>query len=239
MAPFLFVETASRQWSFSFDGIEGPGGLSGPITAQDYGQEEDPGVFLVDRIDVVMKSCNVKSLKGIAIGNGPGSFAGIRMGFSLASAFSLVFGCPVYGADHFCIVYEGLSLSLQTQGCYIVADTRGQRLAVQLMQRAKNTPSQHSPIFWGTPQEIACFVANTPHLVTGDGLERLTNLLPQEKFYFLPPTNRSILLGRFVLNNLTSSCLSFNPLYGENTFVPQVFQSGKGPSCNTPQREEK
>ncbi len=48
-------------------------------------------------LPLIIKLCDLKTLKGIEVATGPGSFTGIRVGVSVANALGFSLGIPVNG----------------------------------------------------------------------------------------------------------------------------------------------
>lgn len=89
---------------FRRDGIRSEANLTGPF------QHSENLLSLIDHCLQCLK-IDLREIDAFGIGMGPGSFTGLRIGFSCLKGFSLACGKPLYGISSLDLIAEGVSLS--------------------------------------------------------------------------------------------------------------------------------
>ena len=125
---------------------------------------------LTVEIDAMLKTAGVDYavLQYLAVGCGPGSFTGIRVGLAAAVGYGLALGVPVYGVSSLeamagCVA--GLSLSLM--------DTRRGGVFAQMFEDGKAV----SRVFDAPLAELATELPTKPARIRGAGARELGALL--------------------------------------------------------------
>ena len=126
---------------------------------------------LTEKIDAMLKTAGVDyaALQYLAVGCGPGSFTGIRVGLAAAVGYGLALGVPVYGVsslESMAGAEAGLSLSLM--------DTRRRGYFAQMFEDGKAV----SRVFDAPLAELAVeFSGQKPVRICGAGARELGALL--------------------------------------------------------------
>ncbi|MBC7339067.1 MAG: tRNA (adenosine(37)-N6)-threonylcarbamoyltransferase complex dimerization subunit type 1 TsaB [Firmicutes bacterium] len=115
----LGVETATRYTSVALvngDHVLAEHTYSGPLR---------PSQVLMAMVDRVLRDAGVgrSDLQGVAVGCGPGSFTGLRLGLATAQALAYALGIPVVGVS----TLETMSFPWLRTGCLVVPVLDAQR----------------------------------------------------------------------------------------------------------------
>ncbi len=104
MLPILAIETSGEMCSAAvlLDGNS--------FVEMNFLQKHIHSKKIIDIIDSVIKNCNleINNIKAIAISGGPGSFTGLRIGFSIAKGLALGAGIPIIPVP----TYDALALQI-------------------------------------------------------------------------------------------------------------------------------
>jgi len=102
----LGIETSTQRASLAV--VEG----DAVIAEANLPDGERPSASLLLTLDTLLKArgMGIKGIRGIAVGTGPGSFTGIRLGLATARGLSLSLNIPIRGVcgfDNLLSTYEG------------------------------------------------------------------------------------------------------------------------------------
>ncbi len=129
----LGIETSTQRATIAV--VEG----DAVIAEADLSGGERPSSLLLPTLDTLLRAHGVglPELRGIAVGVGPGSFTGIRMGLATARGLSIALNIPIRGIccfDNLLATYEGTAsrvcpiVNAHSYGFYAAVYTREGRL---------------------------------------------------------------------------------------------------------------
>lgn len=130
--------------------------------------ERGQAELLITRIDEMLAGSgkDIGDVEAVAVGVGPGSFTGVRVGLATARAFGLALNIPVWGVTSF----EASALGIE-ETCLSVLDTKREDFYVAFMD--KDGCIQGKPKVM-TAEELKSFM---PFKAVGDGAERLSEVI--------------------------------------------------------------
>ncbi|MBO5137200.1 MAG: tRNA (adenosine(37)-N6)-threonylcarbamoyltransferase complex dimerization subunit type 1 TsaB [Spirochaetaceae bacterium] len=139
---------------------------------------------LLPAITLVLKECNLeaKDLDFVAISKGPGSFTGLRLGFSAAKALNLATNCPIYAISSLEIYAKPYD---SWNGCVISAiDAKKDRFFAAMYKNGQEIIAATD----ATPEQIGTWLPDQESvlLVGPDGLklkEKIEKLAFKTKVY--------------------------------------------------------
>jgi tRNA threonylcarbamoyladenosine biosynthesis protein TsaB len=166
--PVLGLETGGPQASLAISS-------HGAIVAVDTPERRAHGESVVGAIDRLLRQCGlaVGDLAAIAVGIGPGSFTGLRIGLSYAKGVVLATGCAVVGVPSLdalaLCALELPDLPPQANICPVL-DARKGELYAALYRRVGNGLDKAGGEFLARPQDLAGQLAGGQAIVFfGDG----------------------------------------------------------------------
>ncbi len=133
-------------------------------------------VRLIPAVEAVLKGLDwrVEDLDGVAVGVGPGSFTGLRIGLATAKGFALALGKPIVGIPSLDAMVYGLPSSRPL--CAITDAKRGELFVAFYHDGNRVRPYQVL-----TPERVAERLLQAPYLIVGEGA-----LLYREVFEGIP-----------------------------------------------------
>lgn len=174
MACILHLETATHLCSvaLSRDGVVL---ATRDHTSTGFSHAEKLNVF----IDEVLKEAAVamKDLSAVAVGIGPGSYTGLRIGLSAAKGLCYALDIPIIGIGTLdtmvANVLSAHSVSLATSCLWPMIDARRMEVFTQCVTEGE-TP-EPMPLLL-SPEWVAGLDKSKPHIVFGDGAGKAADL---------------------------------------------------------------
>jgi tRNA threonylcarbamoyladenosine biosynthesis protein TsaB len=116
------------------------------------------------------------SVERIAVGTGPGSFTGLRVGIATARALAQATNTPVVGVNTLAALAAGMSAAAGSRSCLAVQDARRGELFASLQDPAGD---EEWPPFVARPEELAERLKSRASgtLAAGDGSVRFRAIL--------------------------------------------------------------
>ena len=124
---------------------------------------------LLTRADVA-----IGHLEGVAVGSGPGSFTGLRVGAALAKGLCFARGLPLYAYSSLSAVVAGVSV--EGSACAMF-DARGGRVFAATYQSTIPLVDLAAPQVWTVPELIAELQPLDAWTFGGDGATRHEDLI--------------------------------------------------------------
>ena len=162
--PLLSIDTSTSSASVCMVGWPG----LDPVSHIEFEQGSVPSQALADGIYQAMTQSGVSAtqIKGIAVGLGPGSFTGLRVGLATAKGLSLGAGMPLYG-------FSSLALWAASTGkaqAAVVLDARQNEVYCALYSCAKDATCD-ALIQDGTrtPEDFKEQLSGRDTVLVGDG----------------------------------------------------------------------
>lgn len=123
MAYILNLETSSTNCSVALS-FKGEVIYSKEHNSAGYSHAEKLHIF----IDEVLQSANIamNDLKAIAVGKGPGSYTGLRIGVATAKGLCYALSIPLIAVN----TLESLALQVNDDDCYVIAMLDARRMEV-------------------------------------------------------------------------------------------------------------
>ena len=139
---------------------------------------------LLPAIETVLKEAELKpeDLDFVALSSGPGSFTGLRLGFSALKAFQLTTSCPLYGVPTLQAYFYPFK---DFSGTIVpVIDAKKERFYVSIYRNGKQS-LEDSDL---SPEELLHYLDREEDiLVTGADaafcMEKILELRPDQKFH--------------------------------------------------------
>jgi len=138
---------------------------------------DDPARFLVSKLANALISVELgfRDLHGVCATSGPGSFTGIRLGFSMAQGFCQALTKPLATFSVFEVAYGHVPAQDQRQEVWVVVNTYGSFWAIQIYD-SHGVPSRDG--FVMTPDDLHNTLAEStactntlPGLLVGVGVD--------------------------------------------------------------------
>ncbi|MBL8716854.1 MAG: tRNA (adenosine(37)-N6)-threonylcarbamoyltransferase complex dimerization subunit type 1 TsaB [Myxococcales bacterium] len=167
------------------------------------------GESLLPWIDDVLRAagCTLKDIDRLAVGIGPGSFTGTRIGVATAKGLALGAGMPLVGIDAF----RALAAEAPAAGPVVVAiDARKGEVYVALVDGAEVGPPAHlSPL--QTFAHVAPALAGRSFVAVGDGVGLVAELAGLPQPFVESP--RAVTVARLALEVSGDQLVDLEPLY--------------------------
>lgn len=178
MAVILNIETATRNCSVAL-ARDGQTLASRDYAGEGYSHAEKLHVF----IDEVLREASVSSsdLDALAVGRGPGSYTGLRIGVSSVKGFCYALGIPLIAVDSLQI----LARQIEIESGLIIPMIDARRMEVYSAVYDKNYNEER-----GTEAEILTAESYADYkedlFFIGDCQEKVRSVLTADNFHFVP-----------------------------------------------------
>ncbi|MGB0175684.1 MAG: tRNA (adenosine(37)-N6)-threonylcarbamoyltransferase complex dimerization subunit type 1 TsaB, partial [Owenweeksia sp.] len=180
MALILALETSTKNCSVAL--AEGDKILaSREESSNQYIHSEKLHLFIQETLSSA--GCSAKKLEAVAVGKGPGSYTGLRIGVSAAKGLCYALHIPLIAMDGLNILAQGFAEQNhpgETELILPMLDARRMEVYTAVFD---HKAQRQSPIEAKVLEE-GCFadlVSETIHLI-GDGAEKAKSVLPEERF---------------------------------------------------------
>lgn len=140
----LSFECSSNRGSLSLTSLAGV-----PAVHRDFATDRRSNTSLILQTQAAMDEFAPKSVAGILVGLGPGSYSGIRVSIALAQSLALTWSVPVFGMSSFQACEP-----LQQPTLAIGDARRGEYFAVKLSPHSPPPPPEILP--WNALQSLIC-----------------------------------------------------------------------------------
>ena len=128
------------------------------------------------------RGLSAAQLRGVAFGQGPGAFTGLRTAVSVAQGLALGIGCPVWPIDSLMIVAEDARRQAQAEdgfALWVAMDARMDEVYAAAYRRdAGRWVVVHAPALYDLPSLAARWAFEPPAAVAGSALEAFGDRLP-------------------------------------------------------------
>jgi tRNA threonylcarbamoyladenosine biosynthesis protein TsaB len=156
------------------------------LAEDDSPAEQKHAETLLPRVQAVLKGggCSLQQLDLIAVGVGPGSFTGLRVGLATAKGLALSLGTPIRGVSSLSVLARGLSQApgAAARPLLTVLDAhKGEVFVAGFELAADGALRQTLEAFHATPEQASERLRNAiaAPVVCGDGARRYAEqLLP-------------------------------------------------------------
>jgi tRNA threonylcarbamoyladenosine biosynthesis protein TsaB len=178
MTYILNIETSTKNCSVTL-ALNGEVVVSREIAEQGYSHAEKLHVFIQEVI--AEANITLQDLSAIAVGKGPGSYTGLRIGVSAAKGLCFALGIPLIALDTLLVLAKQISVD---NGLIIpMLDARRMEVynAVYTPQFELLRPVQAEVITETSFQEF-----NQEIYLVGDGALKCQSLLCDARFKFIP-----------------------------------------------------
>lgn len=178
MTYILNIETATKNCSVSI-AKNGETIALRELATEGYSHAEKLHVF----IEEVLAEAKItyKDLAAVAIGSGPGSYTGLRIGVSAAKGLCYALGIPLISVQSLDILARKVTIS---QGVIIpMLDARRMEVYCCIFDKNYNTVQETSAKIL---DENSFERLNSPIYIIGDCQEKCQSVLTDDRFHFLP-----------------------------------------------------
>lgn len=170
----LAIDTSTHRAAIAVQTRDGATHVATPDPTQRHGRNLIP--VLRDLLGAA--GLAVADLDAVAVGLGPGSYTGLRIGLTAAKTLAYTTGCPLVGLDSLEVIAQ--NAPADEPRVSIIADA--QRGDLYVADFVRSAPA--ALLVRVTPTRIAAAAdwssgLTEPTLVLGPGLERLASPLPQ------------------------------------------------------------
>jgi len=137
-------------------------------------------------IEAVMKEAglSLKALDAVAIGIGPGSYTGLRIGLSAAKGLCYALGIPIIGISTLRTLYDAARTqhSLSSTDVWPMIDARRMEVFAQRFDQHGQETSEAAPLVL----DSAWVSAHAPVAVFGDGADKAETLWAHDGITHIP-----------------------------------------------------
>lgn len=126
----------------------------------------------------------LKNVEAIAVGKGPGSYTGLRIGVSAAKGMAYALDLPLIGINSLELMAHGAEPT--QQGYYIpLVDARRMEVYTSVFDQNLNEIRPTQALILEQENTFLDLNPELPHYFFGDGTAKAKPLFTQENFYFL------------------------------------------------------
>ena len=177
-----------------------------------------------------------RDLEGIVVGDGPGSFTGLRIGWSAAKGLAHEAGLDIRAIPSLMAAAAGAALRVGTDPVAVYFDAlRGQVYGAMYVFRADRVETLVAPAVL-TPAELARVAPVRPRVVVGGGIARFTEEMtswagtPPVPLESLPPTATMLLalLERAGVGRTLDDAATAEPVYGRPAEAQAQWEARHG-----------
>ena len=126
----------------------------------------------------------LKNLAAIAVGKGPGSYTGLRIGVSAAKGLAYALDLPLIGINSLELMAHGVERSQEAYYIPLV-DARRMEVYTSVFDQNLNELRPTQALILEEENAFLDLNSDLPHYFFGDGTAKAKPLFTQEKFYFL------------------------------------------------------
>ena len=170
----LALDTSTRRASLTLVGLGGGTLVAEPDPAQRHGL----GVIPAVRGLLELAGLRVADLGGLAVGLGPGSYTGLRVGVTAAKTLAFAAGCPLAGFDSLEAIAAGAPPDELLLAVAVDAQ-RGDFFAAEFRRPAPGAPPERLTPTRVEPAGRWLAMREPGTLVLGPDLARLAPMLPE------------------------------------------------------------
>ncbi len=196
--------------------------------AERFSHAEELNVFIEAVLDDAGK--NMKDLDAVAVGIGPGSYTGLRIGLSAAKGLCFALDVPLIGLGTLDVLgYDLLGSGFVTNAkdvLHPMVDARRMEVFTKQLDRHAKAEGDARPVVlddaWCAALEVGL-----RHIVFGDGADKATELWSKHAHVLYPPGIRPSVRGLSLLADLAFGRKEFADLaylvpdYGKEANVTQ------------------
>jgi len=195
----LAIETSSKNCSISI-GIPQRCLLTKEVTSSQYVHNEMLHVLINE--SMVELQIQASDLTAVAVGLGPGSYTGLRIGMAAAKGFAHSLQIPILGFDSACMMKEAIDSELCK---VVVVDARRMDAFVEI---------NNSWSFQTLSAEFRNSLENSPIHFIGDGAEKMRPFLKNgDAISCIQPSSKYIFNLIQELPSFDLNMLNLEPLY--------------------------
>lgn len=126
----------------------------------------------------------LKNLAAIAVGKGPGSYTGLRIGVSAAKGLAYALDLPLIGINSLELMVHGVERSQEAYYIPLV-DARRMEVYTSVFDQNLNELRPTQALILEEENAFLDLNSDLPHYFFGDGTAKAKPLFTQENFYFL------------------------------------------------------
>jgi tRNA threonylcarbamoyladenosine biosynthesis protein TsaB len=193
---------------------------------------------IIRLIDFVLsrRSHRMADLEGIVVGDGPGSFTGLRIGWSAAKGLAHEAGLDIHAIPTLMAAAAGAALRVGTDPVAVCFDAlRGQVYGAMYIFHPDRVDTLVEPAVL-TPAELARVAPARPRVVVGSGIARFADQMtgwagtPPVPLESLPPTATMLLalLGRAGAGRALDDAATAEPVYGRPAEAQAQWEARHG-----------
>ena len=193
---------------------------------------------IIRLVDFVLsrRSLRPRDLEGIVVGDGPGSFTGLRIGWSAAKGLAHDAGLDIRAIPSLMAAAAGAAPRVGTDPVAVCFDAlRGQVYGAMYVFHPTRVDTLVQPTVL-TPAELARIAPVRPRLVVGGGIARFADQMttwagaPPVPFESLPPTATMLLalLGRAGVGRALDDAAIAEPVYGRPAEAQAQWEARHG-----------
>lgn len=163
IAAGLAIETSGEIGTVALDDLDPPRVIS-------FTEGLSHGRMLLPSVDEVIKQAGIRRPAFVAVGIGPGSYTGLRIGVTVARTLAWTWECPLLGVCS--LTALALEAGRQEKNVVAVMDAKQGELYAAQYQWQKGIPELVTGPMVGPPEEIRSEIPMDSFFV-GDGCARL------------------------------------------------------------------
>jgi N6-L-threonylcarbamoyladenine synthase/tRNA threonylcarbamoyladenosine biosynthesis protein TsaB len=218
----LAFDTSTAQGSVAV--LEGERVLS----ERSWRRAQSHSEYLTSEIEEALKDAQLTpaELDALAVGQGPGSFTGIRVAINAARALGYALQKPIYVRDTSAILVQPI---MREEPVLVLINAQKNSFFA-----SRFVPGDHAPDGWRrarplefkTLDEVQAILLGGPHLCVGDGCELAElDLRPEAKLHFMRDASISDFPLATSLGHLTFSQRDHHPPLDWNAVQPLYIRA--------------